>query len=83
MHRQSLTEWNRRVALSAAQAMPSAMAANESAMEDGPLHKFVVTIGPRNAPRVRMEVMARSSAQATQQHVDMCEIGERLEVIAA
>jgi hypothetical protein len=59
------------------------IAANEVSMETGPLRKFWVLIGQRNAPRVRLEVMARSSLQATQQHVDMCEIGERLEVIAA
>lgn len=41
---------------------------------------FVVIIGPREAPRLRLDVMATSADAAKQQHECLAHEGERVEV---
>ena len=36
-----------------------------------PLRPYIVLLGPRTAPRVRLHVMARSKAEAEAQHIDL------------
>jgi hypothetical protein len=55
---------------------------NEEAMQvPGPLRLFTVSFGPRNAPRIRLECMARSSVAALQQHIGLSAHGERMDVV--
>lgn len=50
----------------------------------GPVLKpFTVRIGPRGAPRLEFGAMSRSSVECFTQHVDLCEVGERCEIVAA
>ena len=44
------------------------------------MRAFLVTIGARNAPRCQFEVMAHSSSDVVAQHIDLAEVGERIEV---
>ena len=46
------------------------------------LHSYRITIGTKQAPRLSFDVMAPSSCAAFQQHVDLCQEGERCEVTA-
>lgn len=44
------------------------------------VRKFFITIGPRNAPRLTLEVMAPDAMTAHDQHVSMALPGERVDV---
>lgn len=46
------------------------------------LRPFIVNIGQRGSPRLSFACMALSSADAFNQHVDLGEVGERVEVEA-
>lgn len=48
---------------------------------EAPLKPFLVLIGPRNAPRIRLEVMAPDYHTALMQHLDLCE-GDAIRVHA-
>lgn len=43
---------------------------------------FHITIGPCGAPRLQFEVSAASALRAHQQHVDLAQEGERVDVRA-
>jgi hypothetical protein len=47
------------------------------------MHLFTITIGRRDAPRLEFAAMATDSAAAFNQHVDLAEVGERVEVTPA
>lgn len=44
------------------------------------MRAFTITIGHRDAPRLSFAAMAPDSATAFDQHVDLAEVGERVEV---
>lgn len=46
------------------------------------MKKFLILIGPRENPRLRFEAMAPDSFAAMNQHMDLVNFGERLEVRA-
>ena len=47
-----------------------------------PLRRFLVLIGPKEAPRIRLDVMAPDWSAAFERHAEMAEVGERLEIVA-
>jgi hypothetical protein len=47
------------------------------------MKKFLIVIGPRANPRLRFEVMAPDSFAAMNQHLDLVQFGERMEVTPA
>ncbi len=47
------------------------------------MHLFTITIGRRESPRLEFAAMATDSAAAFNQHVDLAEVGERVEVTPA
>lgn len=51
-------------------------------MTDSPLKPYLVLIGPRNAPRIRLEVMAPDYHTALMQHLDLATDNEPVRVHA-
>jgi hypothetical protein len=47
------------------------------------MQAFRITIGRRDAPRLEFAAMATDSAAAFEQHVDLAEVGERVEITLA
>lgn len=47
------------------------------------LRVFTVRIGRSGAPRLEFPAMSRSSAECAIQHMDLCEVGERCEIVPA
>jgi hypothetical protein len=47
------------------------------------MHLFTITIGRRESPRLEFAAMATDSAAAFNQHVDLAEVGERVEITLA
>jgi hypothetical protein len=46
------------------------------------LRPFKVVIGPKDCPRLTLDVMAHSSTAAFMQHVGMAQVNERVVVLA-
>jgi hypothetical protein len=44
------------------------------------MKRFILLIGPRDCPRIRLDVMATDSVAAIVQHMDLAEPGDRIEV---
>lgn len=56
----------------------------DSVLDDArQLHAFTIRIGKKDAPRLEFSCMAVDSSTAFMQHMDLAEVGERCEVIAA
>jgi hypothetical protein len=46
------------------------------------MNTYRITIGRRSAPRLEFQAMSPDSCTCAAQHADLCEVGERLEVVS-
>lgn len=46
------------------------------------MKRYLVLIGPKGNPRIRLEVYSTDALRCSTQHMDLVEFGERMEVVA-